>query len=120
MKKILVYASALLALLFASCAKSEEVLPAENFPQGEGGLTLRVMTETRVESGYDPMDYCTIRIYGPEGLIRRYDSTDEMPETLQLLAGSYSVDVEAATGAPPASRTEATRAGRSSSSRPGN
>ena len=95
MKKILVYASALLALLFASCAKSEEVLPAENFPQGEGGLTLRVMTETRVESGYDPMDYCTIRIYGPEGLIRRYDSTDEMPETLQLLAGSYSVDVEA-------------------------
>lgn len=95
MKKILVYGSALLALLFASCAKSEEVLPAENFPQGEGGLTLRVMTETRVEGGYDPMDYCTIRIYGPEGLIRRYDSTDEMPETLQLLAGSYSVDVEA-------------------------
>ena len=94
MKKILLYGTALL-LLFASCAKSEVELPADADSRTEGSLTLRVMTETRAEGAYDPMDYCTIRIYGSEGLIRRYTSLDEVPETLQLLAGSYSIDVEA-------------------------
>lgn len=95
MKKILLYGAALLPLLFASCAKSEVELPAGADSRNEGSLTLRVLTETRAEGAYDPMDYCTVRIYGSEGLIRRYASIDEMPETLQLLAGSYSIDVEA-------------------------
>lgn len=96
MKQILVYAAALSALLFASCAKSEVELPEENRPNAAGALSLRVRTETRAEgAAYDPMDYCTIRIYSQEGLVRRYTSLDEMPETLSLLAGSYSIAVDA-------------------------
>lgn len=94
MKKILLYGTALL-LLFASCAKSDVELPSGPVSMEEGTLSIHVMAETRTEGAYDPMDYCTIRIYSSEGLVRRYTSLDEMPETLQLLAGVYSIDVEA-------------------------
>lgn len=95
MKKIFVSYAAVLALLFASCAKSEVETPAGG--NGETGtLSLRILTETRSSDGsYDPMDYCTIRIYSSEGLIRKYTSVEEMPEALQLLTGTYSISVEA-------------------------
>ncbi len=95
MKKIFACYAAALALLFASCAKSEVEMPAGGSSE-TGSLSLRILTETRAAEGaYDPMDYCTIRIYSGQGLIRRYTSLAEMPEELQLLAGAYTIDVEA-------------------------
>jgi len=95
MKKIFACYAAALALLFASCAKSEVEMPAGGTSE-TGSLSLRILTETRAAEGsYDPMDYCTIRIYSEQGLIRRYTSLAEMPEELQLLAGAYTIDVEA-------------------------
>lgn len=89
MKKILLFSVALMALLFASCAKEELYLPGG----GEGAVSFAFSTDTRTGE-YNPEDYCTIRIYSTEGLIRKYTSKDEMPEELSLLAGSYSVEVE--------------------------
>ena len=95
MKKIFVYSFAALSLLFASCAKSEVELPAA--AEGEGSVSLRILADTRAEEGaYDAFDYYTIRIYNAEGgLIRKYAPVFPMPETLSLLAGSYSIDIEA-------------------------
>lgn len=95
MKKIFVYSLAAFSLLFASCAKSEVELPAT--VEGEGSVSLRILTDTRADDGsYNALDYYTIRIYDSEGgLIRKYAPVVPMPETLSLLAGNYSLDVEA-------------------------
>lgn len=90
MKKLLLYSATLMMLLISSCAKDQAVgLPEES----EGAVSFAFATDTRT-GDYDPMDYCTIRVYSSEGLIRKYLSLEEMPEVLNLLAGSYSVDVE--------------------------
>lgn len=93
MKKILLYSAALVALLMSSCSKSDVELP-DGFEGGMGAVSFNLSTDTRAGEEYNPMDYCTIRIYSAEGLIRKYSSEEEMPEVLSLLAGSYSIDVE--------------------------
>ncbi len=95
MKKILLYSTALMALLFAACSKStvEDVMPAPQ-QKGEGAVTFNISTHSVAAGEYNPMDYCTIRIYSSEGLIRKYNSQAEMPETLSLLAGDYKIRVD--------------------------
>lgn len=95
MKKILLYSTALVALLFAACSKStvEDVMPAPQ-QKGEGAVTFNISTHSVAAGEYNPMDYCTIRIYSSEGLIRKYNSQAEMPATLSLLAGDYKIRVD--------------------------
>lgn len=106
MKHSILYCIAVLALLLGACSKTE----VDGIAAGEGTLRLSVRTDTRTASAYDPLDYCTIRIYGSEGLIRKYESLAEMPETLQLLAGTYTIRVDAGDGSA-ASFTNATYRG---------
>ena len=76
-------------------------------PADSGMLRMSIaMPKNAGDTEYDPMDYCTVRIYKytasdtPEAengrikeLIRKYESTDEIPTELWLLAGDYSVSV---------------------------
>lgn len=85
-------------LVFVGCSKSA-VDGSE--AAGTGIVTLQV-SATRAEGGtgdtpsaYNPLDHQTIRIYNAsEELIRRYTGTT-LPGQLELLAGTYSVSVEA-------------------------
>lgn len=86
---------ALLALLFASCAKSEVEMPQA---AGMGAVAFNIEAQTR-SGEYDPMDYCTLRIYSQEGLVRKYTSLEEIPQVLNLVAGNYTADVELGDGA---------------------
>ena len=89
MKKIFIYSMALAGLLFASCAKSEVEQPEV----ATGAVAFNIEAQTR-SGEYDPMAFCTLRIYSEEGLIRKYTSLEEIPQTLNLLAGNYRADVE--------------------------
>lgn len=91
MKKIAIYILSLCALL-TSCSK-DGLQASQEFVEGGGSVKFAFQTET-LSSEYNPISYCTIRIYSSEGLIRKYLSIEEMPETLNLLAGNYSIDVE--------------------------
>lgn len=89
MKKIFIYSMALAGLLFASCAKNEVEQPEV----ATGLVAFNIEAATR-SGEYDPMAFCTLRIYSEEGLIRKYTSLEEIPQTLNLLAGNYRADVE--------------------------
>ncbi len=84
-------------ILTASCER--EPLTDEG---GEGAVNLAIdlSAETRAvnQSDFTP-DPLKVRIYRPEGtdsaLIRRYTKMEEIPNPLYLVAGNYSVKVEA-------------------------
>ncbi|MEG1622577.1 MAG: DUF4493 domain-containing protein [Alistipes sp.] len=90
MKGILLYCLTTLMLLFTSCTKTEV-----DTAQGEGRLQLRILAEAGAAGDYNPLDFCTIRIYSSDGLIRKYDTQTAMPAELWLPIGSYSIRVEA-------------------------
>lgn len=111
----------LLAALLLTAACTEN--PAETPEAGGGAATFTIATpQTRAEAGEEgaeeepyPWNCCAIRIYkltdeGDKELIRRYNKRSEMPESLWLLAGRYSIAVEAGSKAS-ASLTEATYTG---------
>lgn len=84
------------ALLSGACAQEGP----EGAADGEGTLTLRLLTGTRADGdGYDARDYGSVRIYNAEGLIRAYACSPEspMPESLDLSlrAGEYTIEAEA-------------------------
>ena len=93
MKKLLSYMLGAALLLGATACDKE----AASVEAGEGvvrfGISclpdaVRAVAET-------PQAY-TIRIYNADnGLIRRFDADNTMPEALYLLAGDYTIDVEA-------------------------
>lgn len=110
-RHILLAAAALLAV---ACTDD----PAEN-PAGKGGAATFAIAapQSRAEGPEEeayPWNRCTIRIYKKteEGreLIRRYDKRSELPESLWLLAGDYTIAVEAGSRAE-ATFTEPTYAG---------
>lgn len=96
MKKIAIYTMALVGLLFASCAKSEMQTPVLSGDQG--AVSFRILASDQTRAGAD-LDY-VIRIYSTEGLIRMYTSLEEMPATLSLLKGNYSIEVTVGNSAP--------------------
>ncbi len=95
MKSKLIYLLALAGLFVVGCAEPE--LPPREAPvAGEGALCLSFLTEEPdAEADYNPFDYCTIRIFNEEGLVRKYYSKEELPEQLWLAAADYRVEVEA-------------------------
>lgn len=99
MKRFLIHLiPAIFALGIASCSED----PATD--GGAGTLRLHIAAGTRTDEpadAYSPYDYCTIRIYNGEGLIRRYKSIGDLPaEGVQLLAGEYRILAELGDNAP--------------------
>lgn len=108
MKKILLYAIALLgAALFAAGCSQEEDLARDG--QGAVKFSLGIAASSRAAAAVDPAVYpwnhCAIRIYKytaaaaegeerPRELIRRYSSVEEMPSSMWLLSGDYVIAVE--------------------------
>lgn len=98
MRKQTLYTAAALILAagVAGCSKND----IEQGAAGTGTVALSI-SATRANgesadgtSSYNPLDYQTIRIYNAsDELIRQY-SASSLPERLELLAGSYSVNVE--------------------------
>lgn len=95
MRKPILYAiAAFVVLLAVSCSTEETGLGAES---GKGVLKMNIST-TRVEEDgeYNPLDHITVRIFNSEGgLLRKYSSSENIPERLELLQGTYRVAVEA-------------------------
>lgn len=91
MRSIVIYILALCAL-FTSCVKDGLNEP-QNLVKAEGSVEFSIQTQ-KLAGEYNPLSFCKIRIYSSEGLIRKYNSVEEMPETLKLLAGTYTIDVE--------------------------
>ncbi len=91
-------------LLLTACTKN----PTEELREGEGAVSFAIAMPQSSRAAYDdptqyPWTHCAIRIYkytaGDDEtrnreLIRRYGSPSEMPASLWLLAGDYSIAVE--------------------------
>lgn len=92
--------SLLFLLLFTACKEEDMAL-------GEGSvrLSVRVSDDVAVVTrAVDPGIYNTMqtRIYSSKGLIRYYDATTPLPETLNLASGQYHVFVLAGDSVPAA------------------
>lgn len=90
----------LFLLLFTACKEEDMAL-------GEGSvrLSVRVSDDVAVVTrAVDPGIYNTMqtRIYSSKGLIRYYDATTPVPETLNLASGQYHVFVLAGDSVPAA------------------
>lgn len=107
MKKLLIYIiAACVAVLTCACSKEGLAL---DYAAGEGGITMRLANTRAVDVSGLTLDDCTVFIYEnrteadssqpdaePEEtatLIRKY-APGNCPETIRLLAGSYSVKVQ--------------------------
>lgn len=87
-------------LLFTACKEEDMAL-------GEGSVRLNVRVSDDVAvvtRSVDPVIYNTMqtRIYSSKGLIRYYDATTPVPETLNLASGQYHVFVLAGDSVPAA------------------
>ena len=102
MKKTLLYALMLLCTLLFPGACTKEADPAA---EGKGAVSFSLGMPRSTRAGaYDayPWTECAIRVYKYTGtgedrtreLIRRYSSVGEMPGSIWLLAGDYSISVE--------------------------
>ena len=91
MKKILKYLlPALFGLTLAACSKESAG------ETGEGAVRFDITCLQAASRAADAPRRYTIRIYNSNhGLVRRFDETEPLPETLYLLAGDYTIDVEA-------------------------
>lgn len=90
----------LFLLLFTACKEEDMAL-------GEGSVRLNVRVSDDVAvvtRAVDPGIYNTMqtRIYSSKGLIRYYDATTPVPETLNLASGQYHVFVLAGDSVPAA------------------
>lgn len=95
MKRLYRYLIPMLGLAAAGCSESPRSLDEAT---ATGTLTMKVSTRSEVSSAteYDPMEHLTVSICNSDGKpIRKYTSEADIPERLELLAGAYSVSVEA-------------------------
>lgn len=96
MKKTIYIVWVLLTALCAGCSKDDAAADGN----GTGVLQMRILasrTGTETQTGYDPAEHMTVRIYNADGgLLRKYTSQDDLPDDnrLELLAGDYRVAVE--------------------------
>lgn len=93
MKRYILYIATLLpALIGAACSQDEA-------PVGDGrtgGMTMKIApTRAEGDGQYDPLQYQQVFIYNSEGgLLRKYTEKENLPERLELLAGTYRAAVE--------------------------
>ncbi len=90
MKKIL----ALLSMVLAVVACSKDIDASVEMAAGEGAIRFAVASQSDITAD----DNVVIKIYKVDGaeeaLIRRYDSVNDVPDYLALLAGSYVAKVQ--------------------------
>ena len=91
MKKILVLLS--MVLVVAACSKDTADTNVE-MAQNEGAMRLAIAAQSDITAD----DSVVIKIYKVDGeeesLIRRYDSVNDVPDYLSLLAGNYVAKVQ--------------------------
>ena len=95
MKRLYRYLIPMLGLAAAGCSESPRSLDDAT---ATGTLTMKVSTRSEVSSAteYDPMEHLTVSICNSDGKpIRKYTSESGIPERLELLAGAYSISVDA-------------------------
>ena len=94
MKHLYRYLFPVLGLAVAGCSETPQPLGAAD---ATGTLTMKISTRTETsDESYDPLEHLAVCIYNDkEVLIRQYTSKDDLPERLELLAGTYRVTVEA-------------------------
>lgn len=104
MRRLLTYALSLFAV--AACSQLDETEVGSIGRVDEGAVRMSISAPRSVTSAqYDPMQCCCVKIYKyldsgegsdvrSRGLVRKYDSLDEMPEQIWLLAGDYAAVVE--------------------------
>lgn len=110
MKRILTYI--LLLLAPAACSHFDESIDGSGTGVlGEGAVRMSLSVPRNADaSQYDPLQNCSVKIYKyidgeagsgerSRGLVRKYDSAEEMPQQIWLLAGDYAVTVEVGGGA---------------------
>lgn len=92
MKKFILYTLAL--LLAVSCSKESESLNPEG---AKGTMKINISaTRTETDGEYNPLDHIVVRIFNHKGeLVRRYAALTDIPTSLELLAATYRVTVEA-------------------------
>lgn len=92
---IQLYTTLALLILGAACSKSESYLSGS--ADGVGTMAITISTQDAQSTrAYDPLAHVTVRIYNDEGgLIRKYTALSDIPARLELLAGEYTVAVEA-------------------------
>ncbi|MGL4229686.1 MAG: DUF4493 domain-containing protein, partial [Tannerellaceae bacterium] len=70
----------------------------------EGSLNLHVGVRTDVsvktKTSTSPEENCVVKIYSKDGLIRRYNSLAEIPTSMMLSAGGYTVNATAGDSVP--------------------
>ncbi|MGL5564061.1 MAG: DUF4493 domain-containing protein, partial [Tannerellaceae bacterium] len=70
----------------------------------EGSLNLHVGVRTDVfvqtKTSASPEENCVVKIYSKDGLIRRYNSLTEIPASMMLSAGGYTVNATAGDSVP--------------------
>lgn len=70
----------------------------------EGSLNLHVGIRTDVsvktKTSTSPEENCVVKIYSKDGLIRRYNSLTEIPTSMMLSAGGYTVNATAGDSVP--------------------
>ncbi|WP_295936882.1 DUF4493 domain-containing protein [uncultured Alistipes sp.] len=92
MKRYIIHTLLACLLLGVACSKSDTISG-----DGTGALAISVSaTRTPKDNSYDPLEHMVVRIYNSQdGLVRKYESRDAIPERLELLAGTYRITVEA-------------------------
>lgn len=63
--------------------------------KGAVNFDIRMSSIARIDADSFSPETLKVRIYNGEGLLRRYTSMEEIPSPLYLVAGNYSVKVEA-------------------------
>ena len=99
MKRLIRHIALAATLLLTACAEN----PTDELHEGGGAATFTIATpQTRAAAEEEPYPFncCAIRIYkytdeGSKELIRRYNKRSELPASLWLVAGNYSIAVEA-------------------------
>lgn len=100
MKRHLLYAAVLLAVLLGAACSKDDAAPATDGLTGVVAMTVSTR-QTAGTGEYDPWQHQTVYIYnGDGGLLRKYTSKEALPERLELLAGNYRVAVEVGEEAP--------------------
>ncbi len=99
MKKILSYALAATALMFAAAGCTTSPQDGISDP-GYGTATLKIETDNTVaviggtRASAAPESY-VVKVYSSEGLIYLFEGLDQVPEKLRLKSGDYTVKVKA-------------------------
>lgn len=101
MKKIkLLYAITLLGFSFlgGACKEDRDIAGEQGTLQLSVGMSDKITVASRTLSSEEQTQLeqaCKVRIYNETSLVRKYEGTDNVPSSIPLMSGTYSVRVTA-------------------------